>query len=392
MNIAKFVKALSEASARTAEKTKTTSPFKFYSLSPKQQEKVVRSANYKLGRDPRTIDFDIKDKELLNSIKIRLNDYNYMNNLRNGKQIEGYSSILDKKADDFLAANSDKISKDLEDYTTVPLDYEEKSNKVDLSKFVDDEDNVLDQTEAIDNLLYNENIGSINRTTDYDEDVMNAKTLRDIANVKNLNDLETKGLTLLQSEPYTAVTLLEDQPELMKALAYRINHNRDLQRANPWKNLTEYKRQPVTIYSKNTKNTSFDPVQKELKQPLDALDKNVKDELDKTIYRINQLTKRQQKNRNDVNKALYDLTDDDQRLYNTAELPGMETEIDPYTGYAKDSIYKYADEPHYSKYKNTIEYLDENDLLQSIKDRNTVISGKRQYKKSSDLYKLKNLR
>lgn len=366
MNIAKFVKALSEASAKTAEKTKTPSPFKFYSLSPKQQEKIVRSANYNLGRDPRTIDFDIKDKELLNSIKERLNNYNYMNNLRNGKQIEGYSSILDKKADEFLAANSDKISKDLEDYTIIPLDYEEKSNKVDLSKFVDDEDNVLDQTEAIDNLLYNENIGSINRTTDYDEDVMNAKTFRDIANIKNLNDLETKGLTLLQSEPYTAVTLLEDQPELMKALAYRINHNRELQKANAWKNLNEYKKQPVTIYSKNTKNTSFDPVRKELNQPLDALNKNVKDELNKTIYRTNQLTKSEQKNRNDINKALYNLIDEDQRLYNTTELPGMETEIDPYTGYAKNSIYKYADEPHYSRSGNTFNYFDEEDFIKNL--------------------------
>lgn len=382
MNLAQFVKVLSEASSKS-KAGKAAGPFGFSKLSPRQQEKIVRSANYKLGRDPRTTDFNVSDKYLLNSIKERLNNYNYMNNLKNGKQIEGYSSILDKKADDFLAANSDKISKDLEEYSTIPLDYEDSANRVDLSKFIDDEDNVLDQTEAIDNLLYNEGV-PINRQTDEIPEVTNAKTLRDIANLFNLDDIETKGLTLLQSEPYTAVTYLENQPELMKALAYRINHNRDLQRANPWKNLTEYKKQPATIYSSKTKNTSFDSVRQELTQPLDSLPKDIRDELNKIPYKS--------KNQRDIEKALYNLTDEEDRLYNTNNLPGLETEIDPYTGYTKDNIYKYADEPHYSRSGNTIEYLDENDLLQAIKDKDSIISGKRQYKKGSKLYNLRNLR
>lgn len=383
MNLAQFVKTLSEASARTAEKTGTKSPFKFYNLNPRQQEKVVRSANYKLGRDPRTIDFDLKDKELLNSIQERMNNYSFMNNLKNGKQIEGYSSILDKKADDFLTANSDKISKDLEEYSTIPLDYEEKSNKVDLSKFTDDEDNILDQSEALDNLLYNEGT-SINRQTDEIPEVTDAKTLRDIATLFNLDDVETKGLTLLQSEPYTAVTYLENQPELMKALAYRINHNRDMQQANPWKNLTEYRKRPATIYSSKAKNTSFDPIRQELTQPLDSLPKDIRDELNRIPNRT--------KNQRDIEKALYNMTDEEDRLYNTKNLPGLETEIDPYTGNAKNTQYKYADEPHYSKSGNTIEYLDENDLLQAIKDRDSIISGKRQYKKGSKLYNISKLR
>ena len=383
MNLAQFVKTLSEASARTAEKTGTKSPFKFYNLNPRQQEKVVRSANYKLGRDPRTVDFDLKDKELLNSIQERMNNYSFMNNLKNGKQIEGYSSILDKKADDFLVANSDKISKDLEEYSTIPLDYEEKSNKVDLSKFTDDEDNVLDQSEALDNLLYNEGT-SINRQTDEIPEVTDAKTLRDIATLFNLDDVETKGLTLLQSEPYTAVTYLENQPELMKALAYRINHNRDLQQANPWKNLTEYRKRPATIYSSKAKNTSFDPVRQELTQPLDSLPKDIRDELNRIPNRT--------KNQRDIEKALYNMTDEEDRLYNTKNLPGLETEIDPYTGNAKNAQFKYADEPHYSRSGNTIEYLDENDLLQAIKDRDSIISGKRQYKKGSKLYNISKLR
>jgi hypothetical protein len=357
MNLAQFVKTLSEASARTAEKTGTKSPFKFYNLNPRQQEKVVRSANYKLGRDPRTVDFDLKDKELLNSIQERMNNYSFMNNLKNGKQIEGYSSILDKKADDFLAANSNKISKDLEEYSTIPLDYEEKSNKVDLSKFTDDEDNILDQSEALDNLLYNEGT-SINRQTDEIPEVTDAKTLRDIATLFNLDDVETKGLTLLQSEPYTAVTYLENQPELMKALAYRINHNRDLQRANPWKNLTEYRKQPSTIYSSKAKNTSFDPVRQELTQPLDSLPKDIRDELNRIPNRT--------KNQRDIEKASYNMTDEEDRLYNTKNLPGLETEIDPYTGYTKDSIYKYADEPHYSKSGNVFDYFDEEDFIRNL--------------------------
>lgn len=357
MNLAQFVKTLSEASARTAEKTGTKSPFKFYNLKPKQQEKVVRSANYKLGRDPRTLDFDLKDKELLNSIQERMNNYSFMNNLKNGKQIEGYSSILDKKADDFLAVNSNKISKDLEEYSTIPLDYEEKSSKVDLSKFTDDEDNVLDQSEALDNLLYNEGT-SINRQTDEIPEVTDAKTLRDIATLFNLDDLETKGLTLLQSEPYTAVTYLENRPELMKALAYRINHNRDLQQANPWKNLTEYKKQPATIYSSKAKNTSFDPVRQELTQPLDSLPKDIRDELNRIHNRT--------KNQRDIEKASYNMTDEEDHLYNTKNLPGLETEIDPYTGYTKDSIYKYADEPHYSKSGNILEYFDEEDFIRNL--------------------------
>lgn len=365
MNLAQFVKTLSEASARTAEKTGTKSPFKFYNLNPRQQEKVVRSANYKLGRDPRTLDFDLRDKKLLNSIQERMNNYSFMNNLKNGKQIEGYSSILDKKADDFLAANSDKISKDLEEYSTIPLDYEEKSNKVDLSKFTDDEDNILDQSEALDNLLYNEGT-SINRQTDEIPEVTDAKTLRDIATLFNLDDVETKGLTLLQTEPYTAVTYLENQPELMKALAYRINHNRDLQRANPWKNLTNYKKLPTTKYSSKAKNISFDPIQQELTQPLDTLDKNVRDELNKTIYKHNRLTKEEQKNKRAINNALYNMTDEEDRLYNTKNLPGLETEIDPYTGNAKNAQYKYADEPHYSKSGNVFDYFDEEDFIRNL--------------------------
>ena len=357
MNLAQFVKTLSNASARTAEKTGTKSPFKFYNLKPRQQEKIVRSANYKLGRDPRTIDFDVKDKELLDSIQERINNYSFMNNLKNGKQIEGYSSILDKKADEFLAANADKISKDLEEYSTIPLDYEDSANRVDLSKFVDDEDNVLDQTEALDNVLYNEGT-SINRQTDEIPEVTKAKTLRDIANLFNLDNTETKGLTLLQSEPYTAVTYLENRPELMKALAYRINHNRDLQRANPWKNLTEYKKQPTTIYSSKAKNTSFDPVRQELTKPLDDLPKNIRDELNRIPYKS--------KNQRNIEKALYDLTDEEDRLYNTKNLPGLETEIDPYTGNAKNTQYKYADEPHYSKSGNTIEYFDEEDFIRNL--------------------------
>lgn len=403
MNLAQFVKTLSNASARTAEKTSTKSPFKFYNLKPRQQEKIVRSANYKLGRDPRTIDFDIKDKELLNSIQERMNNYSFMNNLKNGKQIEGYSSVLDKKADEFLAANADKISKDLEEYSTIPLDYEDSANRIDLSKFVDDEDNVLDQTEAIDNLLYNEGV-SINRQTDEIPEVTNAKTLRDIADLFNLDDTETKGLTLLQSEPYTAVTYLEDQPELMKALAYRINHNRDLQRANPWKNLkhpenqirfppensmykdvykpiqvkgkyatftlpprpTQYKiapeetsiNLPYIKYSSKAKNTSFDPIQQELSQPLDSLSKNIRDELNRIPYKS--------KNQRNIEKALYNMTDEEDRLYNTNNLPGLETEIDPYTGYTKDNIYKYAEEPHFSRSGNVFDYFDEEDFIRNL--------------------------
>lgn len=357
MNLAQFVKTLSEASARTAEKTGTKSPFKFYNLNPKQQEKVIRSANYKLGRDPRTLDFDLKDKELLNSIQERMNNYSFMNNLKNGKQIEEYSSILDKKADDFLSDNSDKISKDLEEYSTIPLDYEEKSNKVDLSKFTDDEDNVLDQSEALDNLLYNED-ASINRQTDEIPEVSDAKTLRDIATLFNLDDVETKGLTLLQSEPYTAVTYLEKQPELMKALAYRINHNRNLQRANPWKNLTKYRKHPATIYSSKAKNTSFDSVRQELTQPLDSLPKDIRDELNKIPNRT--------KNQRDIEKALYNMTDEEDRLYNTKNLPGLETEIDPYTGNAKNTQYKYADEPHFSKSGNIFNYFDEEDFIRNL--------------------------
>ena len=383
MNLAQFVKTLSEASARTAEKTGTKSPFKFYNLNPKQQEKVVRSANYKLGRDPRTFNFDLKDKELLNSIQERMNNYSFMNNLKNGKQIEGYSSILDKKADDFLAANSNKISKDLEEYSTIPLNYEEKSNKVDLSKFTDDEDNVLDQSEALDNLLYNEGT-SINRQTDEIPEVTDAKTLRDIATLFNLDDIETKGLTLLQSEPYTAVTYLENQPELMKALAYRINHNRDLQRANPWKNLINYRKQPATIYSSKAKNTSFDPVRQELTQPLDSLPKDIRDELNRIPNRT--------KNQKDIEKTLYNMTEEEDRLYNTKNLPGLETEIDPYTGNAKNAQYKYADEPHFSKSGNVFDYFDEEDLFNAINDKNTSLSRERIYKKGTKLDNLQQQR
>lgn len=357
MNLAQFVKTLSEASARTAEKTGTKSLFKFYNLNPRQQEKVVRSANYKLGRDPRTLDFDLKDKELLNSIQERMNNYSFMNNLKNGKQIEGYSSILDKKADEFLKANADKINKDLEDYSIIPLNYEEKSSKVDLSKFTDDEDNILDQSEALDNLLYNEGT-SINKQTDEIPEVTDAKTLRDIATLFNLDDLETKGLTLLQSEPYTAVTYLENQPELMKALAYRINHNKDLQRANSWKNLTDYRKNPTTIYSSKAKNTSFDPIRQELTQPLDSLPKDIRDELNRIPNRT--------KNQRDIEKALYNITDEEDRLYNTKNLPGLETEIDPYTGNAKNTQYKYADEPHYSKSGNVFDYFDEEDFIRNL--------------------------
>ena len=429
MNLAQFVKTLSDASARTAEKTSTKSPFKFYNLRPKQQEKVVRSANYKLGRDPRTFNFDLKDKELLNAIQERMNNYSFMNNLKNGKQIEGYSSILDKKADDFLAANSDKISKDLEEYSTIPLDYEEKSSKVDLSKFTDDEDNVLDQSEALDNLLYNEGIESLNSQPKNKTDM--EQTLLDAIRVKNFGNrrIESKWLEKqLQNfaddaavrDPSTlphytyiikdATKNLDDYDEVINAPTrltalrqmYKNYHNIDNTPVeSPWKHLKQPENQtrfppknpiykdiykpvivkgkystftlppqpttykiapeetsinlPYNKYSNKAKNTSFDPVQQELTQPLDSLPKDIRDELNRIPNRT--------KNQRDIEKALYNMTDEEDRLYNTKNLPGLETEIDPYTGYTKDSIYKYADEPHYSKSGNIIEYLDENDII-----------------------------
>ena len=382
MNLAQFVKTLSDASARTAEKTGTKSPFKFYNLKPKQQEKVVRSANYKLGRDPRTIDFDLKDKELLNSIQERMNNYSFMNNLKNGKQIEGYSSILDKKADDFLKANADKISKDLEEYSTVPLDYEEKSNKVDLSKFIDDEDNILDQSEALDNLLYNEDIESlytqINPKTDMEQALLDAirvknfgnrrteskwleKQLQDFADDAAIRDPSTLPYYVYTiKDPITKQAKYEDifTPTRLDSLRqmYKKYHNINNEPVeSAWKNLTNYRKQPSTIYSSKAKNTSFDPVRQELTQPLDSLPKDIRDELNRIPNRT--------KNQRDIEKASYNMTDEEDRLYNTKNLPGLETEIDPYTGYTKDSIYKYADEPHYSKSGNTIEYLDENDII-----------------------------
>lgn len=442
MNLAQFVKTLSEASARTAEKTGTKSPFKFYNLRPKQQEKVVRSANYKLNRDPRTINFDLKDKELLNSIQERMNNYSFMNNLKNGKQIEGYSSILDKKADDFLAANSDKISKDLEEYSTIPLDYEEKSNKVDLSKFTDDEDNVLDQSEALDNLLYNENIESlytqIKPKTDMEQALLDAirvknfgnrrteskwleKELQNFANdaairdpstlphyiytikdSKNIpvNNINKENILDYYNEDIVTPTRLDSLRQMYKN--YHNINNEPVE--SPWKHLKQPKNQirfppknpmykdiykPVVVkgkystftippqptlykiapeetsinlpynkYSNKAKNTSFDPVQQELTQPLDSLPKDIRDELNRIPNRT--------KNQRNIEKASYNMTDDEDRLYNTKNLPGLETEIDPYTGYTKDSIYKYADEPHYSKSGNILEYFDEEDFIRNL--------------------------
>lgn len=431
MNLAQFVKTLSKASARTAEKTDTKSPFKFYNLKPRQQEKIVRSANYKLGRDPRTIDFDVKDKELLNSIQERMNNYSFMNNLKNGKQVEGYSSILDKKADEFLEANADKISKDLEEYSTIPLDYEDSANRVDLSKFVDDEDNVLDQTEAMDNVLYNENVESLYTQPKDRTDMEQA--LLDAIRVKNFGNRRTESKWLekqLQNfaddaairdpstlpyysynikDPKTKQAKYEDifSPTRLDSLRQMYKNYHDIDNVpveSPWKYLkhpenqirfppknsmykdvykpvevkgkystytlppqpTKYKiapeetsiNLPYNRYSSKAKNTSFDPIQQELSQPLDSLSKNVRDELNKIPYKS--------KNQRNIEKALYDLTDEDQRLYNTNNLPGLETEIDPYTGYTKNSIYKYADEPHFSRSGNVFDYFDEEDFIRNL--------------------------
>lgn len=520
MNLAQFVKTLSEASARTAEKTGTKSPFKFYNLNPRQQEKVVRSANYKLGRDPRTIDFDLRDKALLNSIQERMNNYSFMNNLKNGKQIEGYSSILDKKADDFLAANSDKISKDLEEYSTIPLDYEEKSNKVDLSKFTDDEGNTLAENEALDQLFESEGIDTLARDSidSFTQDFLNANSTTDYSKFlekyyPELNSRQRLGFIdyinrfdKAKNDPLT--TNINDdivsasESSIMDALNYKLNRenaknfvntmnvkfNRQehdwLQKAiddykkdvilrdpstlphyiytikdsknipvnninkenildyynedivtptrldslrqmyknyhninnepveSPWKHLKQPENQtrfppknpmykdiykPVVVkgkystftippqptlykiapeetsinlpynkYSNKAKNISFDPVKQELTQPLDTLDKNVRDELNRTIYKTNKLSKEEQKNKNVINRALYNMTDDEDRLYNTKNLPGLETEIDPYTGNAKNTQYKYADEPHYSKSGNVFDYFDEEDFIRNI--------------------------
>lgn len=361
MNLYQFIKTLSEASANTAKRTRTTSPFKFYSLKPKQQEAVVESAVKSLNRNPFDGTLDIRDKKLLDAIQNKLTDYKYMNNLKNGKNLSELSSSLDKKADEFLAANADKISKDLEDYTTIPLDYEDDANRVDLSKFFDDEDNVLDQNDAIDSLMYAENVEP-NKIIDEDPLVTNAKTYKEIIDAYNLNDIEQKGLKLLQDEPYTAVTYLEDQPELMKALAYRINWNKNAaKRKIAWGN-KQWINNP-------------DKVVKVRPNPNDPRYSNIPNQTD---------------NQKAINEYLYNALDEEDRLYNTKNLPGSETEIDPYTGNAKNAEYKYADEPNYTKSGNTIEYLDEDDIINNKIDEVTYYNNE-EPSKFTDNQKIDNI-
>ena len=86
------------------------------------------------------------------------------------------------------------------------------------------------------------------------------------------------------------------------------------------------------------------------------------------------------------------MTDEEDRLYNTKNLPGLETEIDPYTGNAKNAQYKYADESNYSKSGNVFDYFDEEDLFNAINDKNTSLLRERIYKKGTKLDNLQQQR
>lgn len=157
MNLNPLIKELTKLSKRT-------DPWAFNKLNNVQKEmlvkKAIKDSNYAPNQPA-----NATDKVLKQNIANRLNDAKTMDYIRN------YNSkgLLDARADKFLAENADKISKDLEDYTTIPLDYEDKYNRVNLSKFVDENELELPQNEALDNLLYEEGLETVNRGTADDE-------------------------------------------------------------------------------------------------------------------------------------------------------------------------------------------------------------------------------
>lgn len=217
MNYARLVKNIAELSAKS-EKNLNKNTLGFNHLPEKLQQQVVDSAAKGLGRNP----FDTEiDKRLLDSIKARLNNPNFRNKLKSSK-FDNYS--LDEEATKFLKVNVDKISKDLEDYTTVPLDYKDKANRVDLSKFVDEDDGAeMSQNEAISHLLYSENEPSTYKggLDEFTDDLINTTNPYEFANKyypENINKAEraTKAFNLYDKYPQQAETLLQTEDILNK--------------------------------------------------------------------------------------------------------------------------------------------------------------------------------
>lgn len=180
MNLTQLVKAISKSSAKSEKRLKEVNPFRFSHLPYKQQEKIVEDSIKGLKRNPTTNDI-IVDKILYNAINDRMHNVKYMNNLKNSEALANLPTSLDKQADEFLAKNANKISKDLEDYTTIPLDYGDKYNRVNLSKFVDEEGNELAQSEALDQLFGSEGINTLTRdsTDSFKQDFLNANSNMD---------------------------------------------------------------------------------------------------------------------------------------------------------------------------------------------------------------------
>lgn len=394
MNYARLIKTIAELSAKS-EKNLNKNTLGFSHLPEKLQQQVVDSTAKGLGRNP----FDTEiDKRLLDSIKVRLNNPNFRNKLKSSK-FDNYS--LDDEATKFLEANADKISKDLEDYTTVPLDYKDKANRVDLSKFVDEDDGTeMSQNEAISHLLYSENEPSTYKggLDEFTEDLNKTLDSNSFAN-KYYPEIDTDAVGRAMSRYEYNPQMSKDELDFLNNLLYdrRINRfksesrkpfdvfvslkeglqNRSNNRFNKlvadlfeqeilknypdiefkskgsaWKKLQKDEEYPITSYIRTQK---YPVISKKGNQyyPLDDLQQTIKDKY---------VTRNPTKQQASMDKYLYDTTKDEQRLVNEDLLPKDAIDTDSITGNSIDEIYKYADIDNYERTNKGFNYYDKDEL------------------------------
>lgn len=334
MNLKQLVNTINKASIKSEQKM-GKNPFRFNHLNPRQQEAVIEGAAKVLNRNP--FDTDL-DKQLLNAINERMHNAKFMNNIRNGEDLSELSSVLDRQADDILATG--KISKDLEDYTTIPLNYEDKYNRVNLSKFVDEEGDELSQSQALDQIFYNEGIENINRGTFGDALLDAIKEQRKNPLDRNrieydwlqkaINDYKEDALLRYNINPY--------RTESLRTMYKKYKDINTKQPATGWENLGNETTKPgsLTVYSKK----QSDPfVSKYNNQYLPL--KYYQDKIDVIKPNENELN---------IKNILYKTGDDAQRLYNELDLPGFTEELDSITGQPVNEITKNFElDPYYEE-------------------------------------------